>query len=80
MKLLAIPLSHQKAVTKWLVISQTRRLILQTRKKIDAAREAVLAATHGIVGDFLAATDNPLAIPSAHCSNTKGNAFQLYNR
>ena len=76
MKLLAIPLSHQKAVTKWLVISQTRR----EHKKIDAAREAVLAATNGIVGDFLAATDNPLAIPSAHCSNTKGNAFQLYNR
>jgi hypothetical protein len=44
MKLLAIPLGHQKTVAKWLVISQARRakrgkqasLVKAARKKIAA--------------------------------------------
>jgi hypothetical protein len=48
MKLLAIPLSHQRTVAKWLVISQTRRARLRVAVKTHAGvmSEPKIAAPH----------------------------------
>jgi pimeloyl-ACP methyl ester carboxylesterase len=44
-------------------------------RKSTPGRQAVLAALNGIMGDYLAATDNPLAIPI--CLRHKGKALTI---
>ena len=43
-------------------VALSRLTLLVSGRRTSERREAVLAVTNGIVGDYLAATDNPLAI------------------
>ena len=49
-------------------------LLPASKKRLFPAHEAALAALNGIVGDYLAQADNPLAIPMA--LRYRGRAFR----
>jgi pimeloyl-ACP methyl ester carboxylesterase len=53
----------------------SRRIPMPGEKSLSPGREAVLAVLNGVLGDYLAATNNPLAIPM--CLRRDGRTLEL---